>query len=97
MIKRVFISHPFKDNPIENKKKVDVICKELFEEGKVLPISPLHLFSYMTDDRYRNEIMEVCYDLISVCDEVWFYGESEGCKEEKKFALALDKVIRYKY
>lgn len=97
VIKRIFISHPFSGDPVGNRQKVDKICNKLSETRKILPISPLHLFSYMTDDRYRDEIMGVCYDLISICDEVWIYGESQGCRDEKRIALAQDKIIKYRY
>ena len=39
-MKRVFISHPNKDDPMGNKKRVDTICRELAEyaqrAGKVV-------------------------------------------------------------
>ena len=40
-MKRVFISHPYKDDPKGNKKRVDTICRELAEKDDILPISPL--------------------------------------------------------
>jgi hypothetical protein len=39
-MKRVFISHPYKDDPKGNKKRVDTICRELAEKDDILPISP---------------------------------------------------------
>ena len=68
------------------KKQVDYICKNL-PDG-VLPISPLHLFSFMEDDSDREEILQVCYDLIDMCDEAWFYmyGDlSEGQIKELNY------------
>ena len=87
-MKKVFISHPYSDNPIENIKKVDRICKELTIQG-VLAISPLHLFSYMESDRHREDIMQACIRVISICDEVWIYGNSKGCKIEERAAKAM--------
>ncbi len=92
---KVFISHPYSDNPEENKKKAEQICKLLIKEG-MLPISPLHLFSFSENDDARSEIMEVCYKLIDISDEVWIYGFSEGCKLEKEYAIKNNKTIKSK-
>ena len=83
----VFISHPYSDNPELRKKQVDKICKEL--EGEVIPISPLHLFSYIQDETsgQRTEIMEICKILIDICHKhndngpdvyVYDYGKLVG-------------------
>lgn len=91
-MKKIFISHPFADDPIENKKKADEICKSLIKQG-VLPISPLHLFGYMENDEHRENILEFCYTLISNCDELWSYGNSNGCLLEKEYAKKLNKPV----
>ncbi|MGB9813517.1 MAG: DUF4406 domain-containing protein [Thermovenabulum sp.] len=91
-MRKVFISHPYKDDPEGNKKKVDKICRGL---TGVLPISPLHLFSFMDSDNNREEIMEVCYKLIDICDEVWVYGDSEGCRKEAEYAKKTGKTVVY--
>jgi len=93
-MKRVFISHPYKDDPKGNKKRVDTICRELAEKDDILPISPLHLFSFMEDDDNREEILRVCFRLIDICDEVWIYGDSEGCRREAQYAKSVGKPVR---
>ena len=92
-MKRVFISHPYKDDPKGNKKRVDTICRELAEKDDILPISPLHLFSFMENDDNREEILQVCFRLIDICDEVWVYGNSEGCNKERYYALSRRKRV----
>lgn len=71
-------------------KQVDRICKEIDREhDDVLPVSPIHLFSYKETDRdgSREYILEVCFELIKVCDEVWVCGEiSNGVLREIRFA-----------
>ena len=93
-MKWVFISHPYKDDPKGNKKRVDTICMELAEKDDILPISPLHLFSFMEDDLQREEILHVCFRLIDICDEVWVYGDSEGCRMELEYARSIGKAVR---
>ncbi len=91
-MKRVFISHPFASDPEGNRKKVDSICRDLAGKG-VLPISPLHLFGFMDNDLQREGIMRVCFRLIDICDEVWIYGDSEGCEKERDYALSRGKKV----
>ena len=93
-MKRVFISHPYKDNPTGNKKQADAICRELAERDDILPISPIHLFRFMENDDKREEILQVCFRLIDISDEVWIYGDSEGCRKEAEYARRAGKVVR---
>ena len=65
-MKRVFISHPYKDDPKGNKKRMDTICRELARKGDIL---------------------------IDICDEVWIYGDSEGCEKERDYALSRGKKV----
>ena len=36
-MRRVFISHPYKNDPKGNKKRVDTICRELAERDDIFP------------------------------------------------------------
>jgi len=36
----------------------------------------------------------VCFRLIDLCDEVWVYGDSEGCKGEAEYAQRAGKVVK---
>ena len=101
-IKLVFVSHPFSDDPKKNRELVDRICKQITKEHpNVLPISPLHLFSFLEKDgRYRDKIMEVCYLLIALTDETWIYiynqSKTSGQIDENNFAISLgNKEVKY--
>jgi len=99
-MKRVFISHKFADDPEVNKQKADSICKKIIESrDDVLPISPLHLFSYFDEEaHYRKAIMKTCLDMILFCDQVWIYIDekiSEGQQEELDFALDLGIEVKF--
>ena len=93
-MERVFVSHPYADDPEANKIKAEKICKDLLAGG-MLPVSPLHLFSFMDDDTPREAIMEVCFDLIDKCDAVYVYGRSDGCRKEAEYAIMTGKPMRY--
>ena len=92
----LFISHPYKNNPEKNLKKVMRICKYWWSKGYV-PIAPNIIFSYMENDRDRPIIMRVCYALIVICPTFLSYGDSEGCREELAFAKKMGKKIKIMY
>jgi len=95
-VKRVFIRILFLLIQKEIGVRVDIICHDLVKQG-ILPISPLHLFSFMENDDNREEILQVCFRLIDICDEVWIYGDSEGCRKEREYALSTGKSVVIKY
>lgn len=88
----IFISHPYANNPIENRKKVDTICKYWVRKGYI-PISPLHLFSFYESDAERETILTICKILIMLCPAIAVYGQSEGCRIEENFARQHRKKI----
>ena len=90
--KYAFISHPFANDPEGNRKKVDKVCKYWAKKG-VIPISPLHMFSFYEDDSNREKILDICYKLIDIADVVFVYGDSEGCRLEKEYAEGKGKPI----
>ncbi|QRN86022.1 hypothetical protein JR334_01960 [Clostridia bacterium] len=94
-MKRIYISHPYAKDPEESKRKVDSICKEILENGEGLPISPLHMFSF-ADDTYRQPILSACMELVGIVDEMWMYGDSEGCNLEKQVANQLGIPVVWK-
>lgn len=89
-MKRVFVSHPLSDDPIVRKEENRALLERLIQKHPdVLFISPLLLFDcYETDEDIRDEIMEMCQDLIKLVDEVWSFGNTSGCMEEREYAEA---------
>lgn len=88
-MKKVYIAHPLRGAEREkNIKEVTKICQkvvELFPE--VLPVSPIHAFSFLDNCGADGEkkALELCLEMIKSCDEAWFFGEwkgSEGCNVE---------------
>ena len=98
---KVFISHPFASNPELYKEKVNKICQSIiYNHDDILPISPLHLWSFMhTDKGYREEILDYCKYMIDGCNEVFMYVYNnritEGQKIELDYALKKRKNIRF--
>jgi len=97
-MKKIFISHPLVGDIEGNRKKVDKTCKEVLSKD-LLPISPLHMFKFIERENIylRDNIMEVCYGLITISDEVWVYGDTQGCRLERGFAERTGKRVVVKY
>ena len=53
----------------------------------------MHLFSFMENDDKREEILQVVW-LIDICDEVWIYGDSEGCKRKGLCSFSREKASK---
>lgn len=91
--KTVFISHPYANNPMANKRTIENICYEIWKNKDLIPLSPIHLFSFMDDDLDRNKILEVCEYLIDKADLFYLYGNSVGCLHELNYARKKNKKI----
>jgi len=94
----IFLSHPFADDPIANKQRVDFLAKEILSNNPdTIILSPLHSFSYFVHDNMREAIMEECYMMIERADTCVFIQYdgflSSGQSDEILYAEMLDKDI----
>lgn len=88
-MKKVYIAHPLRGaNREKNVEEVTKICKKITELfPNVLPISPIHAFSFLDNTGFNGEekAMELCIEMLKNCDEAWFFGDwqnSVGCRAE---------------
>ena len=96
-MKVVYIAHPFTNDPEGNMRKVAGICRDLPED--IVPISPIHNFSFLKEPDDREKALPMCLILLSRADEVWVYGDyknSTGCQAEISMAETLGIPIIYK-
>lgn len=68
---------------------------QLYSKQKIIFISPLHSFIYLDEENteFGDVLMEICFDMIDMSEEVWLCGNSEGCREEAIYAFKKDKHI----
>ena len=88
-MKTVYIAHPLRGDVVKNYNRVNEICRQLHATGQVIPLSPLHAFSFVDPAGDQDRVFEYCRQLLSKCDELWLHGEwekSEGCCMEADFA-----------
>lgn len=92
MNKLVYIAHPLTSHGDEkiNRKRVNTICKTIMNtEPNIVPISPIHAFSFYPATGSQDKVMQYCKHLLLQCQEIRLYGEwwhSIGCKQEIQIA-----------
>lgn len=101
-MKKVFLSHPFGADPDLNNQRINYIVKRIISKNNdILPLSPLHLFGFYGEDNptIREPIMDTCFHLIDLADELWVYiydmKQSPGQLREVRFALDAGKEVKY--
>ncbi|MGI5865486.1 MAG: exonuclease domain-containing protein [Myxococcales bacterium] len=95
--RRVYVCHPYRDDPQGNAARVAEVCRALTDSGLV-PIAPqLYLPAFVDEATQREEALALCLELLDVCDEVRVYGErvSEGMRVELRHAEARRIPIRF--
>jgi hypothetical protein len=72
--RRVYVCHPFADDPALNVDRVREICRRLVAEG-VLPIAVhLYLPAFVDETTEREVALGLCCELLELCDEVRVFG-----------------------
>jgi hypothetical protein len=89
-LRKVYVAHEFRGKKA-NKEAIQHICRALVKLG-VMPISPIHAFSYLHDNipEEREKALEFCEELVETCDALFLTGDwqnSHGCHKELKVAL----------
>lgn len=78
----IYISHPFQNKP-ENKAKIEEIIKDLVKRyPEHTYISPVHTFGFLYDDVPYQQGIDMCINLLKLCDIMYVYGDyknSKGC------------------
>jgi len=74
----------------------EAVCEFVFSKG-MLPVNPFMAFDYFLGDRAdRDLIRRANNQLISMCDELWVFGDiANGVMFEIMLVKNLKKPIRY--
>jgi hypothetical protein len=87
-MRKIYICHPYSDNPYANEQHLVKLCSEIVERSpENIPIAPqIYLTRFMDDSTQREQAMAICIQLALMCDEVWVCSEpgeeSPGMKQE---------------
>lgn len=98
-MKRIFISHPFRNDPAGNAQKISTICERLAKLD-IAYFSPIDNYQALDDldAKQREYALRCCKEWIKHCDEVWFFGDwqpSQGCQMEFQAAKWGIKTVRF--
>ncbi len=89
-MRRVYVCHPFADDPVANQIFVKGFCEDLAGRG-VIPVAPhIYLPHFLNEVTQRELAMQMCLGLLEVCDELAICSEkiSSGMEREIKHANA---------
>ncbi len=89
--RRVYVCHPFANDPAANIERVRLISRQLLDDG-LMPVAPhLYLPQLVDEDSEREHALRLCLDLLATCDEVRVYGDrvTEGMERELREAKRL--------
>lgn len=89
--RRVYVCHPFANDPAGNIERVRAISQFLIDDG-ALPIAPhLYLPQLIDETTGREQALALCLELLATCDEVRVFGElvTEGMERELREAKRL--------
>lgn len=91
----IYISHPYGGKE-ENAREVEEIIKDLAERyPHNTYISPIHTFSFMYHSVPYQQGLDMCIELLKLCDMMYVYGDhknSKGCTAEIKYCKENDKL-----
>ena len=95
--RRVYVCHPFADDPEGNARGVLEICRALTDSG-FLPVAPqVYLPQFLDEANERDRALSLCLELVGACDEVRVYGGriTSGMRREIEYAEARGIPVRF--
>ncbi len=94
---RVYVCHPYSGDPELNVAKVSLICRAL-ASNNVLPIAP-HLFipQFVDEEADREKALELCCELLAMCDEVRVYGGQITDGMQREIGHAMQRGMRVRF
>lgn len=91
-----YCAHSFGGDPIKKNTAAKKIRKLQMHDKFNTYISPIHTFGFMYNDLSYEEGMELCYDLLTICDVLVVCSmPSKGVILEIEMAEKLDMPIIY--
>ena len=88
-----YICSPYRDNPCVNVMRARQYCKFAVNKGRI-PLAP-HLYfpQFMSEADEREKAMDMNFELLRLCGEVWVFGEqiTEG------MAMEIERAWKVRY
>ena len=88
-----YICSPYRDNPRVNVMRARQYCRFAVSQGRI-PLAP-HLYfpQIMSEGTEREKVMQMNFELLKLCGEVWVFGEqiTEG------MAMEIERARKVRY
>ena len=100
--KRVYVCHPFANDPAGNIEKVSRICRRIVEDGE-LPIAPqLYLPAFIDEATERELALELCLEFVDLSDELRVFdrtvtsgmGRELDRAKRRQIPITLGKAVQ---
>ena len=88
-----YICSPYRDNPRVNIMRARQYCKFAVSKGRI-PLAP-HLYfpQFMSDATEREAAMQMNFELLRLCNEVWVFGD----KITEGMAAEIERARKVRY
>lgn len=83
--KLIYTAHPYSGLKKNEEKIANIILELQKQYPNYLFISPIHCFSYAYHKTDYQTGIDMCLNLLNMCDEMWVFGDwknSKGCNME---------------
>jgi hypothetical protein len=95
--RRIYVCHPYANDPPRNVERVRGICRQLVAEG-YLPIAPhLYLPAFIDEATERELALSLCLELVDLCDEVRVFGTNLTIGMGREIQYAKQRGIPVQY
>ena len=88
-----YICSPYRDNPRVNVTRARHYCKFAVSKGRI-PIAP-HLYfpQFMSEEMERERVMQMNFELLKLCGELWVFGD----KITKGMEAEIERARKVRY
>lgn len=98
-MKKIYICSALRGAMEENIRKARCFCEYVAREYQAIPIAPHIYFTQFLNDEIAEERefgINAGLSLLSVCDELWYFGDqvTRGMADEICYALGHDILSR---
>lgn len=99
-MKKIYVCSALRGDVDENIRKARSFCEYVAREHKAIPIAPHIYFTQFLNDEIAEERefgLSAGLSLLSVCDELWYFGDqvTRGMAGEISYALGHDIPVKY--
>ena len=99
-MRKIYVCSALRGNVDENIRKARGFCEYVAREYQAIPIAPhIYLTQFLNDENAEDREfgLKAGLSLLSVSDELWYFGDqvTQGMADEICYALGHDIPVKY--